>query len=231
MMYVTVMLCNYQWEYEPAIMNNIYILAGSYSLCWLTRHGCWCYWSKTQLRKAKTCVLMTINGTLVRLYLDLSPNPFWESNHGFLLDRGFLIAMILRGKILQLKSPLISTLIIHSNTCQGKGSGNWSETWGVSWRSDGLLQKPSLLNATTIESVSLMLNPLSCSRNSRVVGGNPQTLKEYHVKKSLTNLGSGREMEGCNRLKPPNKSHFSTGNLPVIKHGNGNSIISRLCYH
>lgn len=67
---------------------------------------------------------MTINGTLVRLYLDLSPNPFWESNHGFLLDRGFLIAMILRGKILQLKSPLISTLIIHSNTCQGKGSGN-----------------------------------------------------------------------------------------------------------
>ena len=129
-MYITIWPY-YHWEYEPAIMNKIYILVGSYSLCWLTRHGCWCYWSKTKLRKTKTCVLMIINGTLVRLHLDLSPNPFWESNHGFLLDRGFLIAMIPRGKILQLKSPLISTLIIHSNTCQGKGSGNWSETGGV----------------------------------------------------------------------------------------------------
>ena len=68
----------------------------------------------------------------------------------FYMRREFsLPCLIVRGTSFKLKTQVISTLIIHSNTCQGKGCRTWSETWGIlyqgSWRSDGLLQKPSLL--------------------------------------------------------------------------------------
>lgn len=167
-------------------MNKIYMLVGSYSLCWLIRHGCWCYWSKTKLRKTKTCVLMIISGTLVRLHLDLSPNPFWED---FYLIGDFSLPWFREGKFSSSKAHWSAPWSSIPTPAKEKAAEIDRKPGGGSWRSDGLLQKPSLLNATTIESVSLMLNPLSCSRNSRVVGGNPQTLKEVSREEKSDELG------------------------------------------
>ena len=130
----------------------------------------------------------TWNPCRVHLYLppNLKIKP-WISTRGFLQ----------RNKVLWISKAHRSAPWSSNPTPAREKAGVFHKG---SWRSDAW--KPFNYCSTTFESVSLVLNPVSCSLESRI-GGNPQTLKEYHLQKSLTNLVSRREMEGCSRLKPP----------------------------